>query len=183
MKKIFVVLTILGVMALTACKSSDNVQNSQSKDSAAGEENSTIANPWTESDAQGVLDATGFELIAPDGATDATYRYNESEGIAEMTYVLDGGTWTYRMQSASELTDISGMYYDWTLQDEGLVANMPAQYLAYSDATEDTEYIDNVFGVEVVNWFDETAQVVHSLSISGTDINGIDIQVFAEQLL
>ena len=182
---------MMAALALTACGKteepaedktiqvdSDVVQEAEAEESAEV----GMANPWTDSDQQGVLQAMGFDMTSPEGATDVKYSYSESLGIAQMTYELDNASWTYRMQSASELSDISGMEYEWTDVQDGQVAGLEAKYYAYSDATEDTEYIDNVFAVQVVDWYDAAPGVLYSLSVSGTDINGLDIQVFAEQL-
>ena len=181
MKKRIVVLIAAVAVVMTACAGNGNTFDSNVEESTAAEE-TEIANPWVESDVQGVQEATGFKLMAPDGASSIAYSYNENEGMAQMTYDLDGSFWTYRVMSGSELSDISGMNYEWTLEESGYVGDFSATYLAYSDATEDTEYIDNVFGVQVVNWYDDMTGVIYSLSVAGTDINGLDIQVFAEEL-
>ena len=145
-------------------------------------ENAGMANPWTESDKQGVLDATGFEMTAPEGATDVAYSYMKDSKMAQMTYKLDGADWTYRIQPANELTDISGMNYEWTSKDDGKVKGLEAKYLTYSDAKEGQDTIDGANGVQVVNWYDPAAGVTYSLSATGNDLNGMDIQVYAENV-
>ncbi len=138
-----------------------------------------IANPWTESDKAGVLEATGFEMDAPDGAEDVVYSYMAESGLAQMAYILNGEEWNYRMQPADELTDISGCYYEWTSVDDGTVSGRPAKYYyCVSEDLNDTETKD----VEVVNWYDVVPGVTYSLSVSGGDLNGLDIQVVAENI-
>ena len=141
-----------------------------------------IANPWTESDQQGVLDATGFSMTAPEGASDIRYSYLAESGLAQMRYVLNGAEWVYRIQSADELTDISGMEYEWDAEDKGTVAGREAVYYAWSDADPDSQTIDDVSGIQVVNWYDAVTGVTYSLSAAGKDLNGMDLQVFAEEL-
>ncbi len=171
----------------------------------SGAGNLQIGNPWTDTDRQGLLDATGFELDAPEGATDVAYRYMQEIGatgetdssaaaLAELDYDLDGTEWTYRVQSASELTDISGMNYAWIAEEDGTVADRPAKYYSYVEyakpedvgapesAAGGIDYIDSTFAVQVVNWYDAAPGVTYSLSATGTDLNGMDIQVFAENL-
>ncbi len=149
-----------------------------------GTDNGTdgIANPWTESDQQGVLEATGFSMTAPEGASDVSYSYLAESGLAQMRYVLSDAEWVYRIQSAEELSDISGMEYEWTAEKAGSVAGKEAMYYAWSDADPDSETIDDAAGVQVVNWYDAVSGVTYSLSAAGKDLNGIDLQVFAEEL-
>jgi len=141
-----------------------------------------LANPWTESDQQGVLEATGFIMEAPKGAADVRYSYMAEGKLAQMRYVLDGAEWVYRIQSALEPTDISGMEYEWTSKEEGTVSGRDAVYYAWSNAKPDSQTVDNVSYVQVVNWYDAVAGVMYSLSASGQDLNGMDLQVYAEDL-
>lgn len=145
-------------------------------------EEETIANPWTNSDEKGVLEATGFDLTAPVGAMDVNYSYMAESKLAEMTYNLDGASWVYRVKASLQLEDISGMNYSWIINEEGKVSGRPANYMVYTEANENTEYIDSAEGVMVVNWYDIVTGVTYSLSASGTDLNGMDIQVYAEQI-
>ncbi len=140
-------------------------------------EDTELANPWTESDREGVSAATGFDIAAPEGATEVSYSYMEEEGLAQMSYTLDGTAWNYRMEYEDELTDISGMEYDWTSESDGTVADRTAKYYAFCHLDDAT--IDDVM---VVNWYDTVPGVVYSLSATATDLNGLDIQVVAEDI-
>lgn len=144
--------------------------------------NVTIANPWVETDRQGVIDATGFDLPTQEGATDIVYSYMSEGKMAQVSYTIGENEWTYRVQPTDSLEDISGMYYTWIIDEAGSVNENDSQLLVYSDATEDDEYIDDVFAVHVVNWYDESEGATHSLSVSGKDVNGIDIEVIAENM-
>lgn len=145
-------------------------------------ETTMVGNPWTDSDEAGVLEATGFDMVAPQGATDVLYSYMEETKLAQMTYTQDGASWVYRMQATNALEDISGMNYEWGFNETGTVSGRDAVYMGYSDAPEDSEYIDGAESVQVVNWYDVVPGVCYSLSASGTDLNGMDIQVYAEEL-
>lgn len=167
--------------------SQNNQQNSiedigTSEDAESTEGNAAIANPWTESDEGGVLAETGFDLQAPQNATDVKYSFMESSRLAQMTYQLDGASWVYRVQSASSLEDISGMNYEWTAAIDGSVSGRDAVYMSYVEQAENSEYIDGMNAVQVVNWYDEVTGTVYSLSASGPDLNGMDIQVYAEEV-
>lgn len=149
---------------------------SQEKDTDSSAEDMQIANPWTESDEQGVAAATGYDMKAPEGATEVSYSYLEEDGLAQMTYVLHGADWVFRMQATDQLTDISGLSYDWTPID-GNVSWMAASYYGYQE-NDDVEGA----GVQLVIWYDAVTGVDYSLSASGDDLNGMDIQVYAEDI-
>ena len=147
---------------------------SDASETAGAEE---LANPWTESDEQGVAEATGFVMTAPEGASEVVYSYMREDGLAQMSYTLEGAQWNYRMEMADELTDISGMSYQWDSELDGEVSGLPAKYYGYAESAE-----ENARMVQVVNWYDAVPGIAYSLSAAGTDLNGMDIQVFAESL-
>ena len=129
-----------------------------------------LGNPWVEADEETVNATAGLSIHAPEGATDVVYSYmkvNDREYMAQVTYQLDGVDWVYRIQPALELTDISGMYYPWIVEEDGTIKNRPAKFMAYSDAKEGATTIDDVFYVQVVNWYDVVPGVTYSLSASG----------------
>ena len=157
--------------------SSDSADSTDSSDSAEDSDSTQAANPWTESDREGVATATGFDLEAPDGATDVAYSYMEEDGLAQMSYTEDDIEWTYRMQFADELTDISGIEMDWMDVSDGTVSDRTAKYYSYCTLND-----DSVEDVQMVNWYDIVPGVTYSLSATATDLNGLDIQVYAENL-
>ncbi len=138
-------------------------------------ESEQIANPWTESDEAGVAEATGFDMKAPEGATEVSYSYMAEDGLAQLQYQLDDANWIYRMQQADALTDISGMHYTWESEEEGLVSGRKAMYYALGG-------LDDPENVQLVNWYDSVTGVTYSLSASGKELNGMDIQAYAENI-
>lgn len=174
---------IIGVtsMMLVACKTEKNDSDSKdNKTTIESEEKVGMTNPWTVSDKEGVLEATGFPIDAPDGATNVVYSYMKEGKLAEVTYDYNGVHWTYRMQSADELKDISGMFYEWNSEEDGTISNREAKFYAYAEGQSEDGTIDNMFCVHVVNWYDRVPGVTYSLSASGEGLNGMDIQVIAE---
>lgn len=145
-------------------------------------ENVAIENPWTESDEKGVLEATGYNVKAPEDATEVHYSFCANEKMAQVTYQKDNIDWTYRIKESTEAEDISGMNYEWNVSEEGTVSGEKAIYMGYSDAKEGSDFIDDVKYIQVVNWYDVLTGVSYSLSASGNDLNGMDIQVYAEQI-
>ena len=138
--------------------------------------------PWLDSDKAGVLEATGFDMTPPADAANVAYSFMPSTGMAQMNYVMDNAMWIYRMKPAEALEDISEVYCDWDYEGETLVAGMMAMEYSYATAPQG-DFIDNMSCTRVINWYDAVNKVTHSLAVLGTDLNGMDIAVFAEQLL
>ena len=172
MKKMMMWLTavlVIAAMLVSGC--------AMAEDTLGSSDDTELVNPWTESDREGVAEATGFDMVAPEEATEVIYSYMEETGLAEMQYVLDDIHWIYRMQMTDELTDISGLYVEWGSELEGTVAENEAMYYGYVNTEE-----ESINDVQLVNWYDAVVGVTYSLSASGTDLDGMDIQVFAEDL-
>lgn len=177
----------LAATSLIGCGSSDQQESTvveETTEAAGGTtvaeeaENTQLANPWTDSDRQGVLEATGFDMAAPEGASDVSYSYMAEDGLAQMTYILDGNDWTYRILSAAELTDISGLSVEWSYQGDATVAGLEGKDYAYGDINA-----DNSDHYQMIQWYDAAAGVTYSLSVySLHDLGGMDIQVFAESI-
>ena len=193
-KKLILTLTAAAVsMAMiTGCGSSSETATTEASQTESEAAESTeaesteseedvigMANPWIESDEQGVLEATGFDMKAPEGATDVAYSYIPDNKLAQMQYVLDDINWTYRMEPSDELMDISGMYYGWTEDDgdKGTVSGREAVYYGYL-APEDSDEES----AQLVNWYDAVTGVTYSLSAVAKDLDGMDIQAYAEKL-
>ncbi len=171
MKKKIVLLLSLSLsaaMMLSGCGS-----NADQGDAIEEE----IANPWTTSDEQGVAEATGFDMIAPEGATDVSYSYMADDATAQMSYKLDDANWNYRIQTADELTDISGMEYQWLDKTECTVAGLEALYCGYNLTTSDSTEI-----VHVLNWYDALTGVTYSLSATDKEMSQEEMLAYAESL-
>ena len=125
---LFTALCLITTFALTACGSNNQTE----------ENNANMANPMVESTQQGVCEATGIDLPAPDKAQNIEYFYintQESEPIAELRFTLEDRDYALRAQMTditdyavsdeeiqdlaagnekeSILGDISGLNYEW----------------------------------------------------------------------
>lgn len=187
MKKNFVLFLMVTVMCMVMmvgdafAAGQENPAESQNGESTYISQDVEAANPWTESDRQGLADATGFEMPTPEETTNISYRYMKEDGLAQLSYVQNEIKWIYRMQAADALTDISGMAYQWTAEEEGTVAGREAIYYAYVEL-EDADRADSRQAVQVVNWYDAVTGVTYSLSASAKELDGLDIQAYAESL-
>ena len=105
MKKLLVLaLAACCVLALAACTDRDPQPDSNQ-----------IPNPVHESTAEEVAEKTGITLNVPITAVDVTYSYIDGDSpLAQVSFVYQGQTYTYRGQKTQTVKDISGMYYEWT---------------------------------------------------------------------
>ena len=163
--------------AETETQTEEQAEETETEETEEAEQTEELANPWTESDEQGVADATGFDMTAPEGATDVSYSYMSEEAMAQMTYTLDGASWTYRLQMGDEMEDISGMSYAWMTGTEDTVGNWKAMYYAYNAASN-----DGTETVELMNWYDMVTGVNYSLSATGKELSQEEMKTYAESI-
>ena len=107
MKKLWMIALAAGcVLALAAC----TVKKPQESGDV-----SQLPNPVHESTAEEVAEKTGITLNVPITAVDVTYSYIDGDSpLAQVSFVYQGQTYTYRGQKTQTVQDISGMYYEWT---------------------------------------------------------------------
>lgn len=146
--------------------------------SYAGEGGIGLANPWEELTGEQLQEVSGLSFGVPEGAEDVIYRWLGSEGLAEMQYNWNGGEYCARAEAAEleegELMEISGMYFDWEYQEEITVGGCPGTIGQAQTGSEDW--------VERCLWYDAGAQIMYSLSVSGSDLDGLDLTAIAEQV-
>lgn len=180
MRKFITVIVAISfaMMSLTACAdSSDAVVTTaeETVESESAAENFVgMNNPWVESDQAGVLENVGFTMTPPSGATNVTYQYLTTTGMGQMQYEYDGINWVYRIQPTNDFEDISGMYFEWDAETDGKVGAWDAKYMSRVSEEEGD--------VQVVNWYEIVTGVSYSLIAQSPDLDGIDIQVFAEEI-
>lgn len=146
--------------------------------------NVSVENPWVDAYTEKnlVYNATGLNIYAPTDATNVHYSFLNTGDMAQVTYTYDNHDWTFRMQKTDVLTDISGLYYEWAYVDEVQVSGKDGMAYAYVDGADDSGMIDDIYGVQLINWYDAELGITYSLSTEGKDLNGMDIQVIAENL-
>lgn len=182
-KRMLLTAMIFGLAVVAAgCGKSENakgttkVEETTEQKSETTEENAEIANPWVESDKEGVTAATNIELNAPEDAEDIVYAYLTGENLAQVTFSRGNQNWIYRAVMSDSFDDISGMYYDWANEENVTVSGREAVLLDYSSDQET---------VWMINWYDAVPGVMYSLSVTVTnaeDLDGLDMQGMAESL-
>ena len=132
-----------------------------------------LANPWTETTAQGLMDALGLQLGLPDGATNVTWRMMESEQMGEVQFTWQDVDYTARIAPTEEFEDISGMYYAWEQEEECVVGRSRGVcYRAHEDGKT----------VDLCLWHDDLTGLMYSVSVVDDDLDGFDILAAAQIL-
>ncbi len=199
MKKKIVSVLMIGtlVMSMAACGAAAEPAASlgESNETAASDvsvaestsEVVEIANPWADSTEEEANSVAPNLFRAPEGATNLKWSIanKDADGtdgnwpMVQLTFDLDGNSFTAREQvSGDNFEDISGMYYDWTVQDDVTLANWGGGNMtgkAYRYVGED-KYVD------VINWYDVEIGISYSLSTEAKDLDGFDIQAIAEAM-
>ena len=141
----------------------------------AASQAAAVANPMVETDLAGILEATGLSFEPLDGAENVKYFIYHGT-LAEMQFTYDGVDYRYRMAATDklqEVDDISGLYYQWTVEEDCEVANRIAKQRRYIGTDG---YIDNIL------WLDVVPGVAYSLTAEAKDLDGFDILAIAEQI-
>lgn len=172
MKKILAVI-LAAVMTFTMCACGTKA-----------DENSGITNPLTECTQEELLETTGFDLVAPDGAENISYAYiavEEEEPIAQLQFTVDGKEYCYRAQSTGATSIMNSVGDDGFYMAEDLLGalnegvNVGAalsglNYEWKASATIDISYCEGVAAFNegdagFVAWLDVAPGVLYSLSM------------------
>ena len=199
MKRLLVVSALILSLTTAGCSTVNvNINSTDSKekqeDSTAGESPEEpmagIANPWREiSEEEAAQNPRMF--IAPEGASNIVWRIldaaaDEKTGagpVIELDFDIEdeSGTKSFNARyqyGAGESDDISGMYYDWTVTDEGTLSNwgfgnMKAGFYRFIG---DDEMAD------LCTWYDIEIGISYCLSTTAPDLDGFDIQAIVEAM-
>ena len=134
-----------------------------------------MSDPWTDTNADGLMEALGFEFNVPGEAENVAYRILDGAALAELQFDLDGMSYTARIQPAEEWTDIFDMYYEWeNTMDDFTIGGCPA----WEARAADGEYT-----ADLCLWFDAEPGLMYSLAtVSEDDLDGFDLTAVAEQI-
>ena len=171
---------------LCACTNkTEAVDETQTSDmSSADDGGQNAINPWHECSEKEASDIVPRLFKAPDGATNINWSVMDAnkdvQPLVQMSFELSGTGFNAREQlvGKDEISDISGMYYEWQLVDKVKLANwgegnMEGEVYAFNGDDEDAQ---------LILWFDIETGAAYSLSASGPDLDGLDIQAVAEQM-
>lgn len=132
-----------------------------------------LANPWSQTTAQGLMDALGLQLGLPDGATNVTWQMLEDAQMGQVQFTWQGMDYTARIAPTEAFEDISGLYYTWEAEDECEVGRCKGVVRRAHDG-------DNT--VDVCLWYDDLTGLMYSVSAAAADLDGFDITAVAQKL-
>ncbi len=127
MKKLLIIaLAIAMILSLACCgDNTATVSVTSANDTSSTEpinsELTGMPNPWTESSAAEIEEKLGVGFNEPDGASDISYQWMESDNLAQMHFTVDGVDWTARIKPSAHYDDISGMEYTWDTETDAEV--------------------------------------------------------------
>lgn len=185
LKKITSLAVAFSLMVLTLCGCNVTINNKTEETATTG-----MANPWRDCTEEEAYKYAPNGFSAPDGATDVHWSMmlpdndpkKEYEMMVQMNFDLDGVSYCAREQASSgeEVTDISGMYYEWQDTEDVTLANwaggnMKAQIKSFANSDE---------SAKLCMWFDIETGYSYSLSCAGegAGVKDIDIKAVAEAI-
>ena len=138
----------------------------------------SIANPWVTLSEEALFEASGVRFGVPEGAEDVTYQWLESDGLAEMQFMMFNEEFCARAQPAEleegQLMEISGIYMGWDYEDEITVGGCYGTIGLAQTGSEDY--------VELCQWYDAAQGMMYSLSVYSRDPDGLDLVAVAEMV-
>ncbi len=150
-------------------------------DTSSGDEVG-LANPWTDITEEEAAMLVPKCFSAPEGATNVVWSKMEDGDsvLVQMMFDYEGNTFTAREQQvlSEDEADISGLFYEWTAEDDATLANwangeMKGKTYRFIG---DKEYVD------LITWYDAETGAAYTLSTSAPDLDGFDIQAIAEAI-
>lgn len=133
-----------------------------------------MPNPMVEVTEDEFKATLGMELGVPEGAANVKYYVIGNE-LGEMMFMLDGMEYTARIKAAAEFEDISGMYFEWTSEDDCKVKERAGKVMR--NISEEENLTD-----DLCLWFDAAPGIMYSLATYGSDLSGFDIIAIAEKV-
>ena len=199
MKKRFMLafLSMSMTLSMAACgaKTDESTVITESTESVSEEsavanstETTEITNPWHDCTEEEAYEVAPNLFSAPEGAKNVVWsmmdpEISESEyswPLVQMTFDLDDNSFVSREQygTSDPATDISGLYYTWTVQEDITLANWGGGNMAgvYSRYIGDDKYVD------LITWYDIETGASYSLSVEAADLDGFDLQAVAEAM-
>ena len=150
MKKTYVVLASVMMIALaTGCGKEEKTTEATTQAVTTTEEavgGDQVANPWKAITEDEAVTTIPRLFKAPDDAEDVKWSVMESEETKEpmvqLDFERDDTDFTARAQVGGKEEDISGMFYDWTAEEDVTLSNwgdgnIPAKLYVFSEGYVD----------------------------------------------
>ena len=141
-------------------------------------EEAETANPWVDMTEEELWQTAGVTLNLPEGAQATAFRWLAEESLAEMDFTLDGDEYCARVKPAAleagQVENISDMYFAWENEEKVTVGHCEGTLGQAQTGSQDF--------VELCLWYDLVPGLMYSLSVSTTDLDGLDLVAVAEMV-
>ena len=202
MKKKFAAIVLASVMVsslMTGCgaaKAPDTEQTDVTEDvteestqevTEPEEEETGMVNPWVDITEEEARKNCARLFKAPDGAEEINWSMCEDLGdpdkglmpLIQLDFKLGSDYFTARaQQGAAEDADIAGNYVEWTHEEESKFHN-------WGDGNMTNKLyvsINDSGMVDMITWYDIEIGIAYSLTVSGEDLDGLDIEAVADSM-
>ena len=170
MKKAVVLSAICLMILCAACAKKE--EPAKEPETAATEEAKVgVPNPMVEVTKDELMEKLGLGFNVPEGAENVKYFIIDGK-MAEMQFVFNTVKINARILPTAEYEDISGMYYQWQNSEKGKVGYSDADIKLYKGETE---------SAQIILWYDAAPGLMYSVSATGEDLDGFDIEAIAQQ--
>lgn len=129
----------------------NHINNSEVKNKT-----SQIVNPMKNSNPQEIIETIGVRFIEPKDVSEIKY-FIISNQIAQMNFIKDDISFTARIKPTNQFEDISGMYYDWTNEQDCEIAWCSGKIYFMNDGE------NNNPGICI--WYDIAPGLMYSISM------------------
>ena len=123
MKKTIVIFFMILVFTLVGCSAAapEGEVIEQEEPGSMG-----VPNPLSEATLESMREETGSDLILPESLLEelTVTRINTEPATYSLDYNYQGAAYQFRLQKSHEMSDLSGMYFNWTT----VVANHDPSY-------------------------------------------------------
>jgi hypothetical protein len=138
-------MVLLLSLSFTGCKTPTENTDSTVK----------IANPIESATAETVKARFNVMLASPQGATEPVYTIinGTDQNMAQLTFNLNGAACTLRVMNAKGISDISGMYYEWTSEKSCDISGCPGE----------VHYIQEEQGICL--WYDAASGLLYCVAV------------------
>ena len=139
-----------------------------------------LANPWREITEAEAKELCPESFTVPEGASDVHWRAMDSAepaALVQLDFDLYGMSFTAREQVTGDPeADISGMYYDWTVQLDETLRN-------WNDTPcRSFRWIGEEGYADLCAWYDADSGTSYTVNVTSDDLDGFDLLAIAEAL-
>ena len=186
-KTISTILISIILTVICGCSFTDSQNVNEDKENR----NVGMINPWIDVNEDQATKGMTNPFKAPEGAKNIVWQTFVSDSPSEqevkfvqLLFTMDGADFCAReYEGIADNSDISGMYYDWTITDKDTLSNWGDGGITCTTSSYVRDDNDpNSYDAMLVEWYDPEKWIKYSLSATGKDLNGLDLVAIADMM-